>query len=113
MAPRIEILLSKNPNFFNRFQTKKILNNVHKLNGFLFKGIKKDLRDSWKNEYTGYVKNVVNFQEGFDMSQRIQAKRYLECSCKTFEGVEEIFQEVAKYFSNNPVKHRQGCCGMQ
>ena len=71
----------------------------------MFKGIKKDLRENWRN--------LVNFQDGLEMSKRIQAKRYLECSCKTLEGVEEIFQEVAKYFSNNPVKHRKGCCGMQ
>ncbi len=46
------------------------------------------------------------------MAKRMKAHMFLECSCKTFEGVDEIFHEAARYFIHHEGSkiERKNCC---
>ncbi len=59
-------------------------------------GTKSDLRDD-----PGVRKQklrTVKPEEGFEIGKRIKAYMFLECSSKTFNGVDEVFEAAARYF---------------
>lgn len=61
------------------------------------------------------VKNIKT-EDGMEMAKRMKAHAFLECSCKTFEGVDEVFFEAARYFLHHPTTSRKrdknGCTCM-
>ncbi|KAJ6583020.1 small GTPase-binding protein [Mycena vulgaris] len=54
-------------------------------------GCKKDLR---RDPRVG--QQVVTFEEGMAVAQKIGARSYLECSAKSGEGVKEVFQHATR-----------------
>jgi GTPase SAR1 family protein len=75
-------------------------------------GNKKDLRDHYFQKNTE-VREPVLREEGIIMSQRIRACTYLECSAKTREGINTIFQTAARIVLRQDVKaRRRKCCNL-
>ncbi|KAG5355156.1 GTP-binding protein [Yarrowia sp. B02] len=65
-------------------------------------GLKKDLRAS---------ENCITLTQGEEMAERIGAKRYLECSALTGQGVDDVFEVAtrASLLAVNKSKGK-GCC---
>ena len=61
-------------------------------------GNKKDLRNDagTMRELQKMKQEPVKFEEGRNMSEKIAAFGYLECSAKTKEGVREVFETATK-----------------
>ncbi|KAG9120049.1 GTP-binding protein Rho1 [Ceratobasidium sp. 392] len=61
---------------------------------FILVGCKKDLRHdpATTEELRLSGQSPVTTEEGIELAQKISARRYLECSAKTGEGVCEVFQ---------------------
>jgi small GTP-binding protein len=59
---------------------------------FLLVACKTDLRN---NQNTLQEQTFITSEAGDKMAKRIGAKAYLECSAKTGEGVEQVFQTAA------------------
>jgi Ras family protein A len=59
-----------------------------------------------------YKTKNVRTDEGEEIARRMKAHMFLECSCKTFEGVDEIFHEAARYFLHHegPRIEKEKCC---
>ena len=66
-------------------------------------GIKKDLRNdpitSRRLKLTH--QRAVRYEEGQQIGKRIRAAFFFECSCKTFENINEIFQTAARISCSN------------
>ncbi|CAG8776987.1 23158_t:CDS:2, partial [Gigaspora rosea] len=61
-------------------------------------GCKKDLRFDPKTieELHKNSQRPVTSEEGWNVSKRINAYKYLECSAKTGEGVREVFEHATR-----------------
>lgn len=75
---------------------------------------KTDLRRDLKTiqDLSREGKRVIGRIEGEEVSKRIQATTYLECSSKTGEGVKEVFDQAARLAIFNPKVengHRNRC----
>ncbi|KAG9119154.1 GTP-binding protein Rho1 [Ceratobasidium sp. 392] len=72
-------------------------------------GCKKDLRHdpATIEELRKYGQKPVTTEEGMVLAQKIGARRYLECSAKTGEGVHEVFQRAARASLERPEKHKK------
>jgi len=56
-------------------------------------------------------KTPVATVEGQELGRSIKAHRYVECSAKTRDGVEDVFQGAAKaaLSPSRPKRHRRFC----
>jgi len=60
-------------------------------------GNKKDLRSEESNRKDGKNKiEIVKYEDGKAMAERIGAYAYIECSAKTKDGVREVFETATK-----------------
>nr|ADR74191.2 RhoA [Dugesia japonica] len=60
-------------------------------------GNKKDLRNEENSRKDGKNKvEIVKFEDGKAMAERIGAYAYIECSAKTKDGVREVFETATK-----------------
>jgi Rho family protein len=59
-------------------------------------GLKKDLRDDpvAQEEMRKRSEKFLTAEEGEDVRKRISAKKYLECSSLTGEGVDDVFEAL-------------------
>ena len=67
--------------------------------------MKKDLRTDVNDRI-----NFVQFDEGQNMADVIGAKKYLESSALTGEGVDDIFEFAVRTSLLNNEKPSKGCC---
>jgi len=75
-------------------------------------GTKTDLRYDPGTAYSSSSnKSPVATSEGAELSRSIKASRYAECSAKTRDGVEEVFQIAARAALSPPraKRHRRFC----
>lgn len=74
-------------------------------------GNKKDLRndEATKKELMKMKQEPVRSEEGRNMTEKIGAVGYLECSAKTKEGVREVFEYAARAALARK-KKRKGAC---
>lgn len=74
--------------------------------GYFLVGLKKDIRgDSGFDQM-----KVVTEDEGMNIAREIKAVKFFECSAKTGENVNVIFDEVANYIMENKEKKvKKGC----
>ena len=75
-------------------------------------GTKTDLRYSPGAAYSSSTdKRSVVTSEGQELSRSIKAHRYVECSAKTRDGVDEVFQTAAKaaVFPSRSKRRRRFC----
>lgn len=76
-------------------------------------GCKKDLRfdEQLLREMQSRGERLVTEQEAQSAARRIGAHMYLECSAKTSEGVEDVFQRAASAaLSRYPVRSKRKTC---
>jgi len=76
-------------------------------------GLKKDLRDDpvAQEEMRKRSEKFLTFEEGDDVRKRIGAKKYLECSSLTGEGVDDVFEAATRQsLLSGEKKERGGCC---
>ncbi|KAJ1561119.1 GTP-binding protein Rho1 [Nowakowskiella sp. JEL0078] len=82
----------------------------HFCNGIpiLLVGCKKDLRNDpiIISNCARYGRTPVNNKEGLEVAQKIGAVRYLECSAKTGEGVNEILEFATRASLTKPFQQR-------
>ena len=52
----------------------------------------------------------VVYEEGLKVCKEIQAEKYLECSAKTGEGVNEVFQETIRVAIDFRSSQKRKCC---
>lgn len=71
---------------------------------YLLVGLKKDLR------LDADVTKYVQFHQGDSAARQIGAKRYLECSALTGEGVDDIFETAIRTSLLVNEKPSGGCC---
>lgn len=66
-------------------------------------GIKKDLRNDpiTCRRLKMNQQRPVKLEEGQSMAKRVRANYFIECSCKTFENINEIFYTAAKLSIND------------
>ncbi|RCK54595.1 GTP-binding protein RHO2 [Candida viswanathii] len=72
---------------------------------YLLCGLKKDLRSDTNDRV-----NFVQFDMGQNMAHAIGAKKYLESSALTGEGVDDIFEFAVRTSLLNNEKPSKGCC---
>lgn len=76
-------------------------------------GLKKDLRDDpvAQEEMRKRSEKFLAAEEGEDVRRRIGAKKYLECSSLTGEGVDDVFEAATRQsLLSGDHKERRGCC---
>lgn len=78
-------------------------------------GLKKDLRDDPVaiEEMRKRSEKFLQPEEGEEVRRRIQAKKYLECSSLTGEGVDDVFEAATRQsLLSGDRKSRRGggCC---
>nr|CAB3265570.1 RhoA protein [Phallusia mammillata] len=75
-------------------------------------GNKKDLRndDEIRKELAQSKQEPVRSEQGQRMATTIGAKRYLECSAKTKEGIREVFEAAAQIATEKKDKKKSICC---
>lgn len=77
-------------------------------------GLKKDLRDDpvAQEEMRKRSEKFITPEEGEDVRRRISAKKYLECSALTGEGVDDVFEAATRQslLSGDRSRERRGCC---
>ncbi len=61
-------------------------------------GLKKDLRDDpiAIEEMRLKSQQFVSYREGHDTAHQINARKYLECSALTGEGVDDVFEAATR-----------------
>ncbi len=52
---------------------------------------------------------VVKTEDGQELSKRLKAYKYIECSARTLENVKEIFDESVRAAIIGPKKRRNIC----
>ena len=74
-------------------------------------GNKKDLRndEQTKWELQKQKQEPVKREDGDEMSQKINAFAYLECSAKSKEGVREVFETATRAALQSKKKKKKGC----
>ena len=76
-------------------------------------GLKKDLRDDpvAQEEMRKRSETFLGPEEGEDVRKRIAAKKYLECSSLTGEGVDDVFEAATRQsLLSGDRKEGKGCC---
>ncbi|KAM0703651.1 hypothetical protein Q7P35_009590 [Cladosporium inversicolor] len=76
-------------------------------------GLKKDLRDDpvAQEEMRKRSEKFLTAEEGEDVRKRIGAKKYLECSSLTGEGVDDVFEAATRQsLLSGDHKKQSGCC---
>lgn len=75
-------------------------------------GCKKDLRDDEKTveELHQIGQKPVSFKEGQAAAEAIKAEKYMECSAKLDQGVQEIFILAAKLGTKHRSKKKRKTC---
>jgi Rho family protein len=76
-------------------------------------GLKKDLRDDpvAQEEMRKRSEKFLTTDEGEDVRKRIGAKKYLECSSLTGEGVDDVFEAATRQsLLSGDHKKQSGCC---
>ena len=76
-------------------------------------GLKKDLRDDpvAVEEMRKRSEKFLTPEQGEDARRRIGAKKYLECSSLTGEGVDDVFEAATRQsLLSGDRKERRGCC---
>ena len=69
-------------------------------------GMKKDLRDDKDS-----IEKLVTFEEGENLSKKIKAEYYLECSSVTREGIEDVFNKAVEVAYTVNINHYgRKCC---
>lgn len=65
---------------------------------YLLVGTKTDLKDDQEivNKLAKTQKAPVSMREGISVAKKIKAVQYFECSAKTLQGVENVFDEAVK-----------------
>jgi Ras-related C3 botulinum toxin substrate 1 len=79
---------------------------------FFTAATKTDLRPAESNhpDAVGSA-DFVSTREGRKMKARINAARYVECSAKTREGLEDVFQEAIRSIGNGKRSPKaRSCC---
>ena len=74
-------------------------------------GNKKDLRNDEQTrwELQKQKQEPVRKEDGDEMSQKINAFAYLECSAKSKEGVREVFETATRAALASKKKKKKGC----
>ena len=76
-------------------------------------GLKKDLRDDpvAQEEMRARNEKFCTSDEGEEVRRRINAKKYLECSSLTGEGVDDVFEAATRQsLLSGDRKEKSGCC---
>jgi Ras family protein A len=75
-------------------------------------GNKKDLRndEATKKELMKLKQEPVKTEDGRQMSEKISAWAFLECSAKTKDGVREVFETATRAALQTKKKKRKGKC---
>jgi len=75
-------------------------------------GNKKDLRndDNTKYELQKMKQEPVKVEQGKEMSEKINAFEYLECSAKSKEGVRIVFETATRAALQVKKKKKRPCC---
>lgn len=77
-------------------------------------GLKKDLRDDpvAQEEMRKRSEKFLTSDEGEEVRKRIGAKKYLECSSLTGEGVDDVFEAATRQslLSGGKGDSERGCC---
>ncbi|ANZ75040.1 Small GTPase of the Rho/Rac subfamily of Ras-like proteins [Komagataella phaffii CBS 7435] len=74
-------------------------------------GLKKDIRQQQCNpEDPESVRQFVFPQQGEAMAKRIDARKYIECSALTGEGVDDVFETATRASLLVTYKPTQTCC---
>ncbi|KAF7188727.1 GTP-binding protein rho2 [Pseudocercospora fuligena] len=76
-------------------------------------GLKKDLRDDpvAQEEMRKRSEKFLTFEEGEEVRKRMSAKKYLECSSLTGEGVDDVFEAATRQsLLSGDRKESSGCC---
>jgi GTPase SAR1 family protein len=77
-------------------------------------GLKTDLRENLETLRNLASKNQkpIHYEQGNNMSERVKAKAYLECSAMTETGVGEVFEKAIRLvMERRQKKHNKlGCC---
>ncbi|GFQ67558.1 rho-related GTP-binding protein RhoA-D [Trichonephila clavata] len=68
-------------------------------------GNKKDIRNS--TELPDLIDKQITFDQGYEMTQKINAYGYVECSAKTKDGVRDVFKMAARAALN--IERRKMC----
>ncbi|EOB15496.1 GTP-binding protein Rho1 [Nosema bombycis CQ1] len=77
--------------------------------GYFLIGLKADLRSL--NDPTLDKSAFISTEEGQEIADSIKAEKFIECSARTGENVNEVFKEAAKYINENKdgVNENAGC----
>ena len=77
-------------------------------------GLKKDLRDDFEaKENTDPNVQPIPTEKGQEVAKQIGAREYLECSAKTKENLNEVFEHAVRAVLNppaQPTQEKQGGC---
>lgn len=78
---------------------------------FLLVATKKDLRNdpATKANLARDKLDVIRFEQGRVMSEKVGADSYLECSAKTREGVREVFDAATRAALSKRNRKRKVC----